>query len=266
MPSVATRAGDVSYSVNGTGSPIFLLHANLHSSQDFASIIPELSLHYQTFAIDFPWHGASTGTSDIQPTAPHLADALEDLVIALDLPPAVFIGNSVGGFSAARLAITHPEKVKGLVLINNGGFIPWSFALKAVARPLSIPWINRLVMPSLVWKYMLPQTDLDKSIAEQVSARAKTIEGSKVAAGIWSSFPSPEHDLRSRSEELKAPTLLVWGKRDPVAPLSAGIATQKCIKGSRLEVLDTGHVVFASRPEEFLELVEPFVKECFKTG
>ncbi|KAH8765256.1 alpha/beta hydrolase fold protein [Hyaloscypha sp. PMI_1271] len=250
MPSVSTREGDVSYSVNGTGPPILLLHANLHSSQDFASIIPKLSLHYQTFAIDFPWHGASTGTSHIQPTAPHLADALEDLVIALDLPPAVFIGNSVGGFSSARLAITHP----------------WSFALKAVAHPLSIPWINRLVMPSLVWKYMLPQTDLDKSIAEQVSARARTIEGSKVAAGIWSSFPSPEHDLRSRSEELKAPTLLVWGKRDPVAPLSAGIATQKCIKGSRLEVLDTGHVVFASRPEEFLELVEPFIKECFRTG
>jgi pimeloyl-ACP methyl ester carboxylesterase len=266
MPLVSTRAGDVSYSVNGTGPPILLLHATLHSSHDFSGIAPKLSPHYQTFAIDFPWHGASTGTSKLQPTAPLMADVLEDIISALDLPPAVFIGNSVGGFASARLAITHPEKVKGLVLVNTGGFVPWTFSLKTVAHALSIPLINRFVMPSLVWKYMLPQTDLDKSIAEVVSARSKTTEGSKVAASIWSSFPSPEHDLRSRAKEVKAPTLLVWGKRDPITPMSAGISTHKYIEGSRLEVLDTGHVVFASRPREFLELVEPFIEDCFKRG
>jgi pimeloyl-ACP methyl ester carboxylesterase len=264
MPSISTRAGEVSYSVTGTGPPIFLLHATLHSSKDFSTIIPKLSLQYRTIAVDWPWHGSSSHPTDLQPAAPLFADTLEDIVNTLDLPPAVFIGNSIGGFAAARLAITHPDKVAGLVLVNTGGFVRWSFTLRTLTRPLGIQWVNRLAMPSLVWKYMLPCNLHDKSIAEEVSARAKTVEGSKVAASIWASFLSPEHDLRARAGGVKAKTMLVWGKKDPVIPLSAWIDTQKCFEGSRLEVFDTGHVVFASKPEEFLEVVGPFVVECFK--
>lgn len=113
---------------------------------------------------------------------------------------------------------------------------------------------------------MLPCNSHDKSIAEEASALAKTAEGSKVAASLWNSFLSPEHDLRARSGEVKAKTMLVWGKKDPIIPLGAWIDTQKCFEGSRLEVFDTGHVVFASKPEEFLEVVEPFVEECFKAA
>lgn len=112
---------------------------------------------------------------------------------------------------------------------------------------------------------MLPLNAHDKAITEATAARAKTAEGSKVGASIWGSFLSPEHDLRARAKEVKAPTLLVWGKRDPVNPPFVGEATQKAIEGSRLEVLDTGHVVFASMPEKFLELVEPFIEDCFKS-
>ena len=265
MPSVSTRTGDVFYSVAGIGPPVVLLHATLHTRHDFDSIIPKLSLHYQTIAIDWPWHGDSSHHSKLQATAPLFADILEDIVTAIDLPPTVFIGNSVGGFAAARLAITHPEKVKGLVLVNSGGFVPWSFLLRTLTRPFGFQWVNKMIMPSMVWKYMVPQNDNDKAIAAEVSGRAKTSEGSKVAAGIWASFLSPEHDLRAKASEVKAPTLLVWGKRDRVIPLSAGKATHELLKGSRLEILDTGHVVFASRPEEFLELVEPFIEECFRT-
>jgi pimeloyl-ACP methyl ester carboxylesterase len=266
MPSISTRAGDVSYTVNGTGPPVVLLHATLHSGHDFDGIIPQLSLHYHTIAIDWPWHGDSAHPSDLQATGPLFADILEDIVNTLNLPPAVFIGNSVGGFAAARLAITHPEKVKGLVLVNSGGFVPWSLPLRTLGRPFGVQWVSKLIMPHMVWKYMLPQNEQDKVIATEVSARAKTAEGSKVVASIWASFLSPEYDLRGRASEVKAPTLLVWGKRDPVVPVNVGKATQEAIKGSRLEVLDTGHVVFASKPEEFLKLVEPFIEECFKAG
>ena len=266
MPSISTRVGDISYSINGTGPPIVLLHATLHTLHDFDSIIPQLSLHHQTIAIDWPWHGASSHNTDFPPTAPLFADILENIVTSLNLAPAVFIGNSVGGFAAARLAITHSEKVKGLVLVNCGGFVPWTFVLRTLTRPLGTPWVNKLIMPTMVWKYMLPQNEVDKAITEEVAARAKTAEGSKVAASIWASFLSPEHDLRSRAKEVKAPTLLIWGKRDAANPLNVGVATQKCIEGSRLEVLDTGHVVFASKPEEFLEIVKPFIEECFGNG
>jgi pimeloyl-ACP methyl ester carboxylesterase len=112
MPSVSTRVGDVSYSIQGTSPPIILLHATLHTRHDFDAIIPQFSLHYQTIAVDWPWHGESCHLVNQQPVATLFADVLEDIVTALNFPPAVFIGNSVRVFSAARLAITHPEKVR----------------------------------------------------------------------------------------------------------------------------------------------------------
>ena len=45
-------------------------------------------------------------------TAALLADVLEDVVAALDLGPAVLLGNSIGGFAAVRLAARHPERVE----------------------------------------------------------------------------------------------------------------------------------------------------------
>jgi pimeloyl-ACP methyl ester carboxylesterase len=67
-------------------------------------------------------------------------------------------------------------------------------------------------------------------------------------------------DLRSRAAELTAPTLIVWGKKDIAIPLRAGRATHDAIRGSRFEILNTGHVVFSSDPAGFLALVEPFLE------
>jgi len=264
MPLISTRAGDVAYSINGTGRPIILLHATLHSNHDFDAITPQLSLHYQTIAIDWPWHGESSHPAKQQPTGILFADVLEDIVVALNLPPAIVIGNSVGGFAAARLAITHPDKVAGLVLVNSGGFVPWNWSLRFFTRLLGIPLVDRWVLPSLVWRYMLPQNTEDKKIATEVSAAAKTVEGSKVSASVWKGFLDPGYDLRSKASEVKVPTLIIWGKNDPIIPLKIGQATHKALEGSRFEVLDTGHVVFASKPDEFLKLVEPFISETFR--
>jgi pimeloyl-ACP methyl ester carboxylesterase len=261
MPLILTRVGDVSYSTHGSGPPIILLHAILHTNHDFDAIIPHLSLHYQVIAIDWPWHGESSRPANQQPTAVLFADVLEDIVAALKLPPAILIGNSVGGFAAARLAITHPDKVAGLVLVNTGGFVPWDWVKSLFGRLLGIPLVDRWIMPFLVWRYMIPQNAEDKAIATQVAAAAKTVEGSKVLASVWASFLRPSYDLRSQASEIKAPTLIIWGKKDPVVPLSVGQFTHKTIKGSRFETLNTGHVVFASKPDEFIALVEPFIRE-----
>jgi pimeloyl-ACP methyl ester carboxylesterase len=51
-----------------------------------------------------------------------------------------------------------------------------------------------------------------------------------------------------------------WGKRDPVIPLQAGYAPQWAISGSRLEQLDAEHVVFASKPDYFLDFVDAFIR------
>ncbi|KAH8812686.1 alpha/beta hydrolase fold protein [Xylogone sp. PMI_703] len=267
MPSISTRFGELAYNMQGNGLPIIMLHANLHDSSDYSIIAARLlDGGYQTITLDWPLHGNSLSIAPelsrsqaIKATS--FADALEDFTLALNLnQPALFIGNSVGGFAAARLAITHPERVLGLILVNTGGFVSWNPVSRLFCHILSIPTVIRFAFPYFVRKYMSPQTKEDERITNLVSTRAKTAEGSQVAALLWKSFLGPGHDLRSKAKDITAPTLLVWGARDPISPVQAGKAVQQCIPGSRLEIIDAGHVVFSSKPEEFLALVEDFVK------
>src|SRR6516165_6069301 len=93
--TVQTRAGEVVYSDVGDGPVVVLLHATLHDRHDFDAIVPSLRRDHRVIAVDWPGHGDSPAP-DQPPTAALFADALADVVAALDLPPAAFVGNSVG--------------------------------------------------------------------------------------------------------------------------------------------------------------------------
>ncbi|GAB7144543.1 alpha/beta hydrolase [Mycobacterium riyadhense] len=260
MTTIQTRAGRVAYRELGSGPAVLLLHATLHDRHDYDPIVETLARRYRTIAVDWPGHGDSDPVdASMQASAPLFADVLEDVVDGLGLSRASLIGNSVGGFAAARLAINRPEFVAGLVLVNTGGFVRWNPLSRTFCRVLGTPAVFRAAAPLLVHGYMKARTGLDREIAERAIAKAKTADGVRTGTALWRSFPTPGHDLRGRAAELSSPTLIVWGKKDIAIPLSAGRATQKAIRGSRLEVLDTGHVVFSSDPQGFLALAEPFL-------
>lgn len=260
MPTVQTRAGTLSYQDHGQGPVLILLHATLHSHHDFDAIAPALARDHRIIAVDWPGCGDSPPAADPAAlSAPLFADALEDLVDHLGAPKVLLIGNSVGGFAAARLAINRPEQVAGLVLVQTGGFLPMNAAVRLFCRAMGTPALFKVLAPRFIQAYMQPQTALDQQIVNRVAATNRAAEGRRHGAALWRSFAAPEHDLRSRATELIAPTLIVWGRRDRSSPPFAGRATQRAIPGSRFEVLDTGHVSFSSAPDEFLALVQPFL-------
>ena len=260
MTYVQTRAGRVAYRELGSGPTVLLLHANLHDRHDFDPIVKTLASRYRTVAVDWPGHGDSDRVVGVEPSAPLFADVLEDVVDGLGLSRAALIGNSVGGFAAARLAITRPESVAGLVLVNTGGFVPLNPLSRTFCRVMGTPAVFRATAPLFVRGYMKARTDSDRQIVERTIARARTHDGVRTGAALWRSFATPEHDLRGRAAELSAPTLIVWGKRDIAIPLSAGRVAHDVIRGSRLELLDTGHVAFSSDPGGFLAVAEPFLE------
>jgi pimeloyl-ACP methyl ester carboxylesterase len=104
MPTIQTRAGRVAYAESGCGPTVLLLHATLHDRHDFDPIVKTLARRYRTIAVDWPGHGDSDAIpAVIEPGAPLFADVLEDVVDGLEVSRAVLIGNSVGGFAAARV-------------------------------------------------------------------------------------------------------------------------------------------------------------------
>lgn len=265
MPFVQTRVGQVFYAEQGSGSPVVLLHATLHDHTDFDAVAgPLAAAGHRVLAVDWPGHGRSAMPAGSGPlTAPLLADVLADFVSALDLAPAVFIGNSVGGYAAARLALDHPDRVAGLVLVNTGGFVK---VPRLAPRVLGIPAVSRVVFPRLVPRYMKPDSDRLRAITGRVQDRARSTTGAAIAAALWRSFADPAYDLRADGSRLGVPVLLAWGARDIVLPKSAARQTQKAIPGSDLQLLQTGHVAFASDPDGFLGLVLPFLESVAIAG
>ena len=261
MRTVQTRVGPVAYSDDGAGPVLVVLHAALHDRHDFDPILPALASDYRIIAVDWPGHGESPSPQEPFTAAAALyADVLEDVVAALALPRAVFVGNSVGGFAAARLALNNPERVAGLVLVDTGGFLG-SPLTNAYCRMLGVPAVQRRVLPRFVRSYMRAQSDSDNAVLQRVTERARTADGVALAAALWRSFAAPEANLRPRADQISAPTLIVWGAKDAAIPLRFGRATHRAIPGSRLEILPTGHLPFSSQPERFLDVVAPFLTQ-----
>ena len=257
---VTTRAGRVAYTDTGSGRPVVLLHATLHDRHDFDTVLPALAKRHRVIALDWPGHVASDSPPPESVSAPLLADVLEDVVAALAPGPAVFVGNSVGGFAAARLAIRLPEKVAGLVLINQGGFLANTPVTRSFCRLMGTPAFTRRAMPRFISGYLKARTDNDRAIAERAKARARTADGSRTAAALWRSFATDAHDLRGDAGTITAPTLIIWGRKDIAIPIRAGRTAARLIPNARFETLDTGHVAFSSDPDGFLNLVLPFLE------
>ena len=258
MPTMQTSLGTVSYTEQGSGPPMLLLHATLHDHTDFAPVHDELSNGRRVLALDWPGHGESP-----IPPAPLGAVQFGDLAIEfvdqLELDNLVVVGNSVGGYAACRLAIERPERVAGVVLVNTGGFTPHSVFTRAVCAVMGRPAVVKAVAPLSVRAYMRARNPTDKAIVHRVVARAKSTDGAQTAAALWKSFTEPGHDLRERAGQITAPVLITWGAKDLTAPKRWGKAVHAAIGGSKFETLPTGHVVFSSEPAAWLGMVLPFV-------
>ena len=256
---VETRMGKVACSDAGEGPPVVLLHATLHDRRDFDPIVSSLRRDHRVIALDWPGHGESPAPEpNYRPTAASFADVLTDIVAGLDLSSAAFVGNSVGGFAAARLAITDPQRVSRLVLVNAGGFTA-SPITRLYCRTLGTPAVMKRVLPSSIRSYMKATSDNDHAVQERALARSHTKDGVALTAAMWRSFAAPEYDLRPNADRITAPCLVIWGSKDTAIPIRLGRSTAAAIPGARLEVLPTGHVPFSSDPAGFLAVASPFL-------
>jgi pimeloyl-ACP methyl ester carboxylesterase len=259
MATMQCSLATLSYTDEGTGQPVLLLHAALHDRTDYAPVVAPLANGRRVIAVDWPGHGTSP-----LPARPLRAVEFGDLIVEfadrMDLRNLVVVGNSVGGYAACRLAVERPARVAGVVLINTGGFTPHSVFTRLACAAMGRPRVVKASFPAFVRAYMHAANASDKAIVDRVVARAKTDDGARTAAALWKSFTEPGHDMRTRAANITAPVLITWGAKDPSAPTRWGRAVQAAIPGSKFEALPTGHVVFSSQPAAWLELVLPFVE------
>lgn len=264
MRQIETSSGPVNCDERGEGHPIVLLASGAHDHHDYDELRALLPAGYRSIALDWPGHGQSP-LGEGPASAMRFADVAEEVVEQLAPEGAVVVGNSVGGFSAARLAIRRPELVKGLVIVDGGGFAGRPLQIRLFCALMSRPWFLKRIYPSFAARYMRAQTDADRRALATGVATTRDDPGLRAVTGLWRSFSSPEHDLRAEAAKISAPTLLIWGRRDPVIPLRIGVEMAAAIPGARLEVLETGHVPHTSDPEGFAAQLVPFADAAFET-
>lgn len=259
MPILETRTGPIAYDERGEGRPVVMLSSGAHDRHDFDDLRELLPSGLRSIAPDWPAHGESP-PGDGPATAMRFADVAEELVAGLAPQGAVLLGNSVGGFAAARLAIRRPELVRGLVLVDSGGFLGRPPQVRAFCALMARPGFLRSIYPWFANRYMRPRTAADRRTRDAGIATTRRDPGLSAVAELWRSFASPEHDLRREAASIAAPTLIVWGRRDPVIPLRVGRWLAAEIPDAKLEVLDTGHAPHVSDPAGFLAHFVPFAE------
>jgi len=263
MRTISTSLGPVAYERTGAGLPVVLLHANPGDRRDFAAVAPALAREFDVVAVDWPGYGDSPA-----PAAPHditavaFADLLPEIVTRLGIAPAILVGNSVGGFAAAQLAITHPALVRALVLVDTGGFTAHTPLSRAFCRLKGTETGTRLLAAALARRYLRRRTPTVEAMLARAHTHARNATAVTIDAALWRSFVAPAHDLRARAAAIAVPTLIVWGRRDPLLRWDRdGANARRAMPHARFVALDTGHAPFAEDPVAFLEALLPFLRE-----
>jgi len=261
MQTLMLSGRPVAFQERGHGRPLLLLHANPGDHRDYDAVAAELARDHRVIALDWPGYGDSPPPKPASTASAMLfADVAIDFADELSLRDAVVIGNSVGGYAALRLALARPDVVGALVLVDSGGFTRLDALGRAFCRLKGTEWFSRAIATAFARHYLRVDNEHTRAIVARTDAGRRLASRVSVDAAVWRSFLDPRHDLREAARQLSTPTLLVWGRFDPVLKLAAdGRCAENAIEHAQLVTMDTGHMPFAEDPAGFLGAVRAFL-------
>jgi pimeloyl-ACP methyl ester carboxylesterase len=262
-----------SYRTAGSGPLLVLLHGIAGTSATWEGVIPWLAERYTVIAPDLLGHGHSPKPRGDYSLGAY-ANVTRDLLEALGHDRATMVGHSLGGGVAMQYAYQFPERCERLVLVSSGGLgRELHPLLRAAALPgaeFVLPWlsvagqksIGRLVHV-LSGVGLRASADLEESWHGFVSlvepeARQAFIHTVRAIIDHGGQRVTAEDRLYLAAE---LPTLIVWGEKDPLIPVSHAHEAHERIPGSRLEILPkAGHFPFRDDPRRFVVSLVDFVE------
>jgi pimeloyl-ACP methyl ester carboxylesterase len=261
MGHVETAHGSIFVSEQGSGPPLLLLPANPGTHRDWDAVAAQLARDHRVISLDWPGFGKSSAPSPPSSASAMLfAEVARDVVHGMDLRGLTVIGNSVGGYSAVRLALSDPDRVASLVLVNSGGFTERTAVARAFTWLKGHEWVTGLIATAFARAYLRVHNEHARAVLERTEEGRKNPVSVAVDAAVWRSFGQASHDLRHSARALRVPVLIAWGDRDPVVSIGRdGAAAHRAIAGSEFVSFHTGHMPFVEAPDEFVRVVRAFL-------
>jgi pimeloyl-ACP methyl ester carboxylesterase len=245
---------DIHYYQAGQGEPLVVIHGGGGDARTWRENIKELADKYTVYAPDLPGYGGSEPL-DGSYYIPELSMFVDKFAKSLGLEKFHLMGHSLGGGIALNYTLESPHKIKKLVLVSSlclGEEIAfWVRLLSFPALVKSIGALILAVLKGVKWlvKYMNP--------AEFIMPLSPA---SVAVGGNITTFRQQKLVLDHRLPEIRVPTLLVWGSRDPIVPVSHAYQAAMAIPDCRIKVFEKrGHNVHRDELQQFSRLITGFL-------
>jgi pimeloyl-ACP methyl ester carboxylesterase len=264
-PSGSTPRSD------GLHEAVVLVHGLGGQWQNWLENIPRLAQERRVLALDLPGFGLTPEPADGEISISGYGRCVDAFCERLGLGSVDVVGNSMGGFVAAEVAIQFPERVSRLALVSAAG-ISSADALQAPILTIG-RLASAIAMNTTAQDRQLAARPITRHVSLALVARhPRLLKADLAYEGFFKGAGKPgfnaalraclDFDFRDRLPEVKVPTLIVWGEKDSIIPVRDADEFERLIEDSRKVVMkDTGHIPMAERPQAFNDVLVEFLAE-----
>jgi pimeloyl-ACP methyl ester carboxylesterase len=216
-----------------------MLHGQPGSARDWRALEAELDGRIDVLAIDRPGYDRATAPGGIA----HSGEAAVAALDAAGHERALIVGHSFGGAVAAWLAVHHPDRVEGLVLVAPAANVA---SLLPVDRVLAAPLIGPLVSAAMLTGASLALRS--RRLRSRATLKAVVVE----QRALIKEIPLLDDELHL----IATPTTIVFGSEDQIVPPDATKRLARQISGAKLVKLEgAGHLLPWEHPKEVAEAI-----------
>ena len=254
----------------GDGEPVLLLHGIGHSSLGWKHNLPALvNAGFRVIAIDTPGFGYSDPPprESLERFQEFITEFIVELLDTMCVDSCHLCGHSLGGAYATRFALAHPSRVRRLVLAAPALGPRVSFILRLLSLRLAgafpLPTFGRMrwaLAPFAVDPSWLDEEEIAEFQRWFAQPGSQRWFLALLQTGLRLRGIRPGQLLLTRLAQLRAPTLIVWGRQDRILPAVNGPIVAAQIPDCRLEVIeDAGHMITCEKSKPFNELAIDFL-------
>lgn len=247
--------------------PVLLVHGlGQNAHRDWAPVIAPLARLFHVIVIDLPGFGASPGG-----WAAYSFPALSDVLLqVLDVTApgrrAHVVGHSLGGAVSLHFAHTNPTRTDRLVLVDAAGILLKTVFVQHIVNlrtpQIGLEPVDRILrglgerlggLRRGVFHDLDDRFDFSRWLAQNPQVRWALLgRHTQVEAGLG----LVEHDFTAAIRETRAPTTVIWGSADPIAPPRTGRVLAARMPDATLQVMEgLGHTPMLESPVAFRGLL-----------
>ncbi|HEX6290654.1 MAG TPA: alpha/beta fold hydrolase [Herpetosiphonaceae bacterium] len=262
MPTADLDGISIFYHDEGQGEPLLLIHGFPLSSDLYQPQRAALSRRFRVITPDL----RGMGRSDALPGGYSIDVYADDLVALLDhlgIGQAIVGGMSMGGYVLFALLRRHPDRVKGIILLDTKAAADTEegragrYKMAEQARSEGTSAIADAMLPKMLTEQTREQQpELAQFVREMMATTS--VEGIVGALESMAARPDSTPLLGS----IAVPTLIVVGREDQVTPLAVAQEMQQAIPGAQLVIIDgAAHAANLERPAAVNQAIEEWATE-----